>query len=123
MLCGGNIDTHLLANVLVRDLVRQGRIARLRVAAHDQPGALAAITAKVYEAGVNVIEIRHSRIFTRLPAKDTMIEVECEARTPRRSRMSWLGSKRLASSVEQRLARLIAARPILGGTGPSIRRN
>ena len=54
--------------------------ARLRVAAHDQPGALAAITAKVYEAGVNVIDIRHSRIFTRLPAKDTMIEVECEAR-------------------------------------------
>jgi len=82
VLCGGNIDTHLLANVLVRDMVRQGRIARLRVAAHDQPGALAAITAKVYEAGVNVIEINHSRIFTRLPAKDTMIEVECEARDP-----------------------------------------
>jgi threonine dehydratase len=82
LLCGGNIDTHLLANVLVRDLVRQGRIARLHVAAHDQPGALAEITAKVYEAGVNVIEINHSRIFTRLPAKDTMIEVECEARDP-----------------------------------------
>ena len=44
------------------------------------PGALAAITAKVYEAGVNIIEINHSRIFTRLPAKDTVIEVECEAR-------------------------------------------
>jgi threonine dehydratase len=82
LLCGGNIDTHLLANVLVRDLVRQGRIARLHVAAHDQPGALAAITAKVYEAGVNVIEVNHSRIFTQLPAKDTMIEVECEARDP-----------------------------------------
>jgi len=82
LLCGGNIDTHLLANVLVRDLVRQGRIARLHVAAQDQPGALAAITAKVYEAGVNVIEINHSRIFTRLPAKDTMIEVECEAKDP-----------------------------------------
>ncbi|HEX6784704.1 MAG TPA: threonine ammonia-lyase [Sphingomicrobium sp.] len=82
LLCGGNIDTHLLANVLVRDLVRQGRIARLNVAAHDQPGALAAITAKVYEAGVNVLEINHSRIFTSLPAKDTLIEVECEARDP-----------------------------------------
>src|SRR3954470_2434296 len=82
LLCGGNIDTHLLANVLVRDLVRQGRIARLHVAAHDQPGALAAITSKVYEAGVNVLEIHHSRIFTSLPAKDTMIEVECEARDP-----------------------------------------
>src|SRR5690348_3549959 len=95
ILCGGNIDTHLLANVLVRDLVRQGRIARLRVAAHDQPGALALITAKVYEAGVNVIDIRHSRIFTRLPAKDTMIEVECEARD--------------AASIDDVVARLEAA--------------
>jgi threonine dehydratase len=80
LLCGGNIDTHLLANVLVRDLVRQGRIARLRVAAQDQPGALAKITAQFHDAGVNIIEIRHSRIFTALPAKDTVIEVECEAR-------------------------------------------
>jgi threonine dehydratase len=82
ILCGGNIDTHLLANVLVRDLVRSGRIARLRVAAQDQPGALAAITGRFHEAGVNIIEINHSRIFTRLPAKDTVIEVECEARDP-----------------------------------------
>jgi threonine dehydratase len=82
VLSGGNIDTHLLANVLVRDLVRQGRIARLRVAAQDQPGALAKITAKLSEAGVNVIEINHSRIFNSLPAKDTVIEVECEAKDP-----------------------------------------
>jgi threonine dehydratase len=95
ILCGGNIDTHLLANVLVRDLVRQGRIARLHVAAKDQPGALAAITSKIYEAGVNVIEINHSRIFTRLPAKDTMIEVECEARD--------------AASIDDVVARLEAA--------------
>jgi threonine dehydratase len=92
ILCGGNIDTHLLANVLVRDLVRQGRIARLHVAAQDRPGALAAITAKFHEAGVNIIEINHSRVFSRLPAKDTMIEVECEARD--------------AQSIEDVIARL-----------------
>jgi threonine dehydratase len=80
ILCGGNIDTHLLANVLVRELVRCGRIARLRIAAQDRPGALAAITAKFHECGVNIIEVNHHRIFTRLPAKDTVIEVECEAR-------------------------------------------
>jgi threonine dehydratase len=80
VLCGGNIDTHLLANVLVRELVRCGRIARLRIAAQDRPGALAAITAKFHECGVNIIETIHHRIFTRLPAKDTVIEVECEAR-------------------------------------------
>jgi threonine dehydratase len=82
-LCGGNIDTHLLANVLVRELVRCGRIARLRIAAQDRPGALSAITAKFFECGVNIIEVSHHRIFTRLPAKDTVIEVECEARDAR----------------------------------------
>ncbi len=80
ILCGGNIDTHLLANVLVRELVRCGRIARLRINAQDRPGALAAITACFHECGVNIIEVEHQRIFTRLPAKDTLIEVECEAR-------------------------------------------
>jgi threonine dehydratase len=95
ILCGGNIDTHLLANVLVRDLVRQGRIARLRVGAEDRPGALAAITAKFHEAGVNINEINHSRIFSRLPAKDTLIEVECEARD--------------ASAIDDVVARLEAA--------------
>ena len=79
-MCGGNIDTHLLANVLVRELVRCGRIARLKINAQDRPGALAAITAKFHECGVNIIEVEHQRIFTRLPAKDTLIEVECEAR-------------------------------------------
>jgi threonine dehydratase len=82
VLCGGNIDTHLLAYVLVRDLARQGRMARLHIAAQDRPGALAAIAACCEKAQVNIIEIYHSRIFTRLPAKDTMIEVECEARDP-----------------------------------------
>jgi threonine dehydratase len=80
VLCGGNIDTHLLANVLVRELVRCGRIARLKIAAEDRPGALAAITAIFHECGVNIIETNHHRVFTALPAKDTMIEVECEAR-------------------------------------------
>jgi len=82
-LCGGNIDTHLLANVLVRELVRCGRIARLRIAAQDRPGALAAITAKFFECGVNILETNHQRVFSRRPAKDTLIEVECEARDAR----------------------------------------
>ena len=80
VLCGGNIDTHLLANVLVRELVRSGRIARLRIALQDRPGALAAATRIFHECSVNILEVHHHRIFTHLPAKDTMIEVQCEAR-------------------------------------------
>ena len=57
-----------------------GRIARLRIELQDRPGALAAITAKFDEHGVNIIEVNHHRIFTRLPAKGTVTDVECEAR-------------------------------------------
>nr|WP_294850691.1 threonine ammonia-lyase [uncultured Sphingomonas sp.] len=80
VLCGGNIDNHLLANVMVRELVRDGRLARLMINAQDRPGALAAITAIFAECGVNIIETNHHRIFTHQPAKDTVVEVECEAR-------------------------------------------
>ena len=62
------------------DRARRGRIARLRIAAQDRPGALASITAIFFECGVNILETNHSRIFSSLPAKDTVIEVECEAR-------------------------------------------
>src|SRR5690606_2226239 len=37
VLCGGNIDTRLLANVLLRDLARSGRLARLRISLQDRP--------------------------------------------------------------------------------------
>ncbi|HEX8639536.1 MAG TPA: threonine ammonia-lyase [Allosphingosinicella sp.] len=77
---GGNIDTHLLANVLLRDLVRSGRMTRLRIQLQDRPGALAAVMALFSEHQVNIVEVYHQRIFTSLPAKDAAIDVECEAR-------------------------------------------
>ncbi len=80
VLCGGNIDTHLLANVLVRELVRSGRVARLSILAPDKPGVLVRIADCFLQHRVNIIEVHHQRIFTTLPAKDTLIEVECEAR-------------------------------------------
>jgi len=83
ILCGGNIDTRLLANVLLRDLARAGRIARLRVPIHDRPGALFGVAKIFHEAGVNIIEVHHQRVFNRLPAKDTVLDVECEARDAR----------------------------------------
>jgi len=79
---GGNIDTHLLANVLLRDLARSGRMARLRIEVQDRPGALVAVMQLFSAHQVNVVEVLHQRIFTDLPAKDAAIEVECEARDP-----------------------------------------
>ena len=80
VLCGGNIDTRLLANVLLRDLARSGRLARLRLTLQDRPGALYKVMRLFNEHNINIIEIYHQRIFTTLPAKGLITDIECEAR-------------------------------------------
>jgi threonine dehydratase len=82
ILSGGNIDTRLLANVLLRDLVRSGRLARLRIQLQDRPGALFHVARLFDKHQVNIIEVSHQRIFTALPAKGLFADIECEARDP-----------------------------------------
>ena len=80
VLSGGNIDTRLLANVLLRDLARSGRLARLRLTLQDRPGALFKVMQEFNAHSINIIEIWHQRIFTHLPAKGLITDIECEAR-------------------------------------------
>jgi len=80
VLTGGNIDTRLLANVLLRDLARSGRLARLRITLQDRPGALFKVMREFDAHHVNILEIYHQRIFTNLPAKGLVTDIECEAR-------------------------------------------
>ncbi|QUT04329.1 threonine ammonia-lyase [Sphingobium phenoxybenzoativorans] len=80
VLCGGNIDTRLLANVLLRDLARSGRLARLRIRLQDRPGALYHVARIFDEQQVNILELAHQRIFTNLPVKGLSLDVECETR-------------------------------------------
>ncbi|MGC4250173.1 MAG: threonine ammonia-lyase [Sphingobium sp.] len=80
VLTGGNIDTRLLANVLLRDLARSGRLARLRIRLQDRPGALFHVARIFDQEAVNILELSHQRIFTNLPAKGLSLDVECETR-------------------------------------------
>ncbi|MBA3677673.1 MAG: threonine ammonia-lyase [Sphingosinicella sp.] len=80
ILTGGNIDTRLLATVLLRDLARSGRMARLRIEIQDRPGALFSVVKLFDKHRINIVEIYHQRVFTSLPAKDAFIDIECEAR-------------------------------------------
>ena len=80
ILCGGNIDTRLLATVLLRDLARSGRLARLRIQLQDRPGTLSSVVKLFDQHQVNIIEIYHQRLFTTLPAKGLYTDIECEAR-------------------------------------------
>ena len=80
ILCGGNIDTRLLANVLLRDLARNGRLARLRIRLKDRPGALYRVARVFDREQVNIIEVYHQRVFTTLPARGLIADIECETR-------------------------------------------
>jgi threonine dehydratase len=78
VISGGNIDSRLLANVLMRGLARQGRIGRLRIELSDAPGSLAQVSRLIGEADGNIIEIVHHRLFSDVPARMTEIDVMVE---------------------------------------------
>ena len=83
IVCGGNIDTRLLASILMRGLVRDGRITRLRIELPDVPGALSIISSIIGNKGGNIIDVSHHRLFTELPAKETYSNITLETRDAR----------------------------------------
>ncbi|MCW5748103.1 MAG: threonine ammonia-lyase [Alphaproteobacteria bacterium] len=80
VLTGGNIDTRLLASILMRGLVRDGRIARLRIKINDRPGELARVTRVIGDVGANILEVTHQRLFGGVAAKSATLEVTIETR-------------------------------------------
>jgi threonine dehydratase len=82
-LCGGNIDMRLLASVIMRELVRGERIATMRMALPDRPGALGRLTSLVGEAGANIVDLRHERTVLGVPAKQAVVEITFECRDAR----------------------------------------
>lgn len=80
VLCGGNIDTRLLASVLTRELAREGRLSEVEVDLADRPGQLARLTAAIAGAGANILEVVHQRVFTDTPAKSAAARLVLETR-------------------------------------------
>ncbi|MGA7983858.1 MAG: threonine ammonia-lyase [Burkholderiales bacterium] len=79
-LTGGNIDTRVLAAVLMRGLVRDGRLARLRVSMPDVSGSLARVAQLIGEAGGNIVEVQHQRLFGTASVRTPEVEFLLEAR-------------------------------------------
>ena len=78
ILSGGNIDVTMLARIIERGLVKDGRLVRLGVVLHDRPGALARLTALIAEERVNILQIEHDRAFVRQPIGSTEVELTLE---------------------------------------------
>jgi threonine dehydratase len=78
--CGGNIDARILANVLLRNLLRDGRLRRLVLEIPDRPGMLADIAARIGRDGGNIIEVSHHRLFASPSVQAAELEIMFEAR-------------------------------------------
>ena len=81
-ICGGNIDVRIMANVLLRGLLRDGRLLRLRMEIPDRPGVLADISTRIGNSGGNIIEVSHQRLFASPSVQSAQLEVMVEARDP-----------------------------------------
>ncbi len=80
--CGGNIDTRILSNILLRNLLRDGRLLRLHMQIPDRPGVLADIATKIGGTGGNIIEVSHQRLFASASVQAAELEIMVEARDP-----------------------------------------
>jgi len=80
VLCGGNIDSRLLSTLILRGMVRDGRIASLRFDIDDTPGQLSDISRIIGETGANVVEVIHQRMMQNVSLKRAELDVVVEAR-------------------------------------------
>ena len=78
LLSGGNIDVNVIAQIIERGLVKDGRLARFSVLLRDRPGALARLTAVVAEARANVLQIHHDRAFSPARVGESQVELTLE---------------------------------------------
>ncbi|MGH7039753.1 MAG: threonine ammonia-lyase [Stellaceae bacterium] len=83
VLTGANIDSRLLASILMRGLVRSGRLVSLRSELPDVPGALSRLSKVIGQAGANIVEVHHQRLFQDLPVKRAELDIVVETQSRR----------------------------------------
>jgi threonine dehydratase len=83
VISGGNIDARVLSAILMRGLVRSGRLVRIRVDISDQPGLLGRVANLIGAAGGNIVEVYHQRLFHDVPLKMAELDVVIETRDAR----------------------------------------
>jgi threonine dehydratase len=80
ILSGANIDSRILASVLMRRLVSKGRIVRFLVEIDDSPGTLSDVSEAIGEFGGNILDVSHQRMFASVPIKKAELYLTVETR-------------------------------------------
>jgi threonine dehydratase len=83
VITGGNMDARLLASILMRGLVREGRLVRLRAELPDVPGALSRLSGVIGKHAGNIVEVHHQRLFHDTSVKRAELDVVVETQNRR----------------------------------------
>jgi threonine dehydratase len=83
VITGGNTDSRLLASILMRGLVREGRLVRLRCELPDVPGALSRLSGVIGKHAGNIVEVHHQRLFHDTSVKRAELDVVVETQNRR----------------------------------------
>jgi threonine dehydratase len=98
---GGNIDSRVLASILMRGLARDGRLARFRIEISDAPGLLSRVAGLIGKAGGNIIEVAHQRLYYDVPV--TMAELDVAVETRNRGHVEEIRAALEAAGYRTRL--------------------
>ncbi len=80
---GGNVDSGLMAGLLLRRETEEGRRVRIFTRVSDRPGGLAELLELVARARANLLNVGHLREAVALEVRETGIELTLETRGPR----------------------------------------
>ena len=80
LVSGGNLDVNLLARIIERGLVRDGRRLRLRVHLPDYPGALEGLTSLIAKEKANIVETSYNRAHYGVSLNEAAIDITMETR-------------------------------------------
>jgi threonine dehydratase len=77
---GANIDSRVLASIIMRGLERESKIVSLRITISDRPGTLGEISSEIGRCGANILEVYHRRFYLDVPAKGTLVDIVIETK-------------------------------------------
>ncbi len=77
---GGNVDSGLLAGVLLRQETEEGRRVRIFTLVPDRPGGLAELLELVARARANLLSVEHQREAVPLHVRETGVQLTLETR-------------------------------------------
>ena len=79
---GGNVDSGLLAGLLLRHETEAGRRVRIFTRVPDRPGGLAELLELVASARANLLSVEHQREAVPLHVRETGVQLTLETRGP-----------------------------------------